>query len=146
LLLLALGLTAGCASSLNPSFLASLGISPINSLSAQPGSIVVVLINRTAFPAELQVRLFEEEGYQSVSRLNAAPNEFFATATDCEISQLAFESLTVTVTGDTGGTTEEQVDVPADPFTAGQNFICGRVVVATVLGTTQNFVMTTRVQ
>jgi len=146
LLLLALGLTAGCASSLNPSFLTSLGISPINSLSAQPGSIVLVLINRTAFLAEMRVRLFEEEGYQSVSRLTAGANEFFATAHDCEISQMTIEGVAVWVTTDAGGTQEEAVVGFTAALTSGLNYTCGRVIVGTVSGTAQNFEFDLRVE
>ena len=146
LLLFVMGLTAGCASGLNPSFLAGLGINPINAVGDQPGSIVVVLINRTAFSAEMRVRFFESEGYQSVSRLTAAANEFFATAHDCEVSQITIEGVAVTTTTDTGGTQEEEVAGVTAALASGVNYTCGRVIVGTVTGTTQNFEFDIRVE
>ncbi|UCG31725.1 MAG: hypothetical protein JSU68_08650 [Phycisphaerales bacterium] len=142
---LACCLLAGCGG-LNPSFLATLGVNPINSLDNQPGSILVLFINRTAFVAQTQVRMFEESGFQSVTQLRAASNEYFVTGTDCEVTTMVVESATVRVTAAGGATTDVDVTVPATPLVGGVNYVCGRILVVTVSGTENNFRVDTRIE
>lgn len=132
-----LGPICGCQS-FNPSFLEDLGISPISSLETPPGSVIVVLINRTAFPAELRIQVLEADGFSGTETLFSPGNSFFVTATDCEVSQITFQSMTVTTFGTTG-TNDVDVAVPQTPLTGGFNFRCGNVVSVTVTGTNENF-------
>ena len=131
----------GCQS-LNPSFINTFGGSPIESLENPPGTVVIVLINRTAFPAELQLQVFEAAGFVGTTELNAPGNDFFVSGSDCEISTITFVSMTVTTGTEGGG---ENVPVPATPLTGGLNFRCGDVVSVTVSGTTGNFAVTVQI-
>ena len=125
----------GCQS-LNPSFINTIGGSPIESLENPPGAVVIVLINRTAFPAELQVQVFEAAGFVGTTELNAPGNDFFVSGNDCEISGITFVSMTVTTGAEGDG---EDAPVPTTPLVGGFNFFCGNVVSVTVSGTTGNF-------
>jgi phosphoribosylformimino-5-aminoimidazole carboxamide ribonucleotide (ProFAR) isomerase len=136
---------AGCGG-LNPSFLTTLGVNPINSLDDSPGSILVLFINRTAFVAETQVRMFEESGFQSVTQLRAASNEYFVTGIDCEVTSMVVESATVRVTAAGGATSDVDVTVPETPLFGGVNYVCGRILVITVSGTENNFQVDTRIE
>ncbi len=129
---LLLSFFGGCQS-LNPSFVNTIGGNPINTLVDPPGTVVIVLINRTAFPAELQVQIFEADGFVVTTVLNAGGNDFFVFGSDCEISGITFVSMTV----NTGA--EEGAPVPTTPLVGGFNFRCGNVVSVTVSGTTGNF-------
>ena len=144
-LLLSCWLFAGCGG-LNPSFLTTLGINPINSLNNQPGSILVLFINRTAFVAQTQVRMFEESGFQSVLQLRAASNEYFVSGIDCEITSIVIESATVRVTAAGGATSDVDVTVPSTPLVGGVNYVCGRILVITIAGTENNFQVDTRIE
>jgi hypothetical protein len=126
--------------------MATLGVNPINSLGTQPGSILVLFINRTAFVGETQVRMFEESGFQSVTQLRAASNEYFVTGIDCEVTTMVVESATVRVTDAGGATTEVDVTVPATPLVGGVNYVCGRILVVTLSGTENNFRVDTRIE
>jgi hypothetical protein len=144
-LLLSCCLFAGCGG-LNPSFLTTLGVNPINSLDNQPGSILVLFINRTAFVAETQVRMFEESGFQSLLQLRAASNEYFVTGIDCEITSIVIESATVHVTAAGGATSDVDVAVPGTALLGGVNYVCGRILVITLSGTENNFQVDTRIE
>ncbi len=125
----------GCQS-LNPSFINTLGGSPIESLENPPGTVVIVLINRTAFPTELQVQIFEADGFVGTTELRTSGNNFFVSGSDCEISGITFVSMTVTTGTEGDG---EDAPVPTSPLVGGVNFRCGNVVSVTVSGTTGNF-------
>ena len=143
-LMILLGSVASCGS-LNPSFLGSVGVSPIASLEDPPGSVLAVLINRTAFRVELQADVDELDGSSGREDLETGGNSFFITARDCEISQITFTEITVTVLNDQGGTTEETVDLENNILLGGTNFQCGSVVAVIVDGAAGDFEATIQV-
>ncbi len=136
-----LSFLGGCHS-LNPSFINTLGGSPIESLENPPGTVVIVLINRTAFPAALQVQVFEAAGFVGTTELRAPGNDFFVSGRDCEISTITFVSMTVTTGAEGDG---EDAPGPTTPLVGGFNFRCGNVVSVTVSGTTGNFAVSVQI-
>lgn len=123
--------SCGSGVGLGPGLVGFTGGSPAAAIPLPPGSVVILLINKTAEAVSVTTLVTQANGNVSPSTISVGPGGFNAISTPCGVSSVQLESVSAGGTLNLDGTIDGGADIGnfiPRFFLASVNLRCGAVI------------------